>query len=393
MKNKINKRKQTPFWNLYKGELKKTVFLPFLIGIIIVYLILLLITHGTFYSFVQEYDKYDEPQESYNMEDFIKEMPDFENFDAAYLYVVESASLGDGTYIFKNVGDIDKALSLADKAKKEIDKEKKEEGIKFYVYHFTSDPYYALRLKVNTLKEIKAKHMNKRIKVLSNYGGIFSMFATGSTNYYDFYKMASSMLIGLITVYGVVIAARSYSTEFRSGTIKILMVRPITRNQLTTAKLCATVTNVTFVYVVVSLLTFFTSLKYQGDNTLTLFSFNAGAFTLAPAGMMVFYIMLLDYLTIISWVLFSFAVSTLSKHLVTGIVSYLFLPLIGTILHLIGLDVIDISTNMSWSPFLGGNEGPTPTYGNFFITLVFWTIYVIGSTVLTYYVVNKRDLA
>ena len=137
--------------------------------------------------------------------------------------------------------------------------------------------------------------------------------------------MASSMLISIISIYGVVVAARAYSTEFRAGTIKILMVRPITRNQLTTAKLCAVVTNVTFVYIVVSMITLLTSFRYGRGGGLTLFSFNAGAFSLAPAGTIVVYIMLLDYISLLSWTLFSFAVSTLFKHLVLRIVAYMFL--------------------------------------------------------------------
>ena len=173
----------------------------------------------------------------------------------------------------------------------------------------------------------------------------------------------------------------------------MLMVRPITRNQLTTAKLLATVTNVTFVYVVVSMMTLLTSLKYGRGGNLTLFSFNAGAFSLVPASTVVLYTLLLDYVSLLSWTLLSFAISTLSKHLVPGIVAYVFLPIVGTILHFIGLDLVDISTNMTWAPFLSGNSGPPAIYSNFFITLTFWSIYVIGSTVLTYFIVNKRDLA
>ena len=395
MENKTKTRRQTPFWNLYIGELKKSIFIPFLIGIIVVYLILLIVTHTMFNSLVDirqdEYEGHGIENTSINLsmpqDSFLPN-----NFDSAYNYALSNAYQEDGTYIFKSEADIDLALSFSDKAKKEIDQQKKEEGIKFYSYH-SSDPYYALKVKVNTLKAIKANYMNKKIEISSDNGrGIFSMFS-GGEKYYDFYKMASSMLIGLVIIYGVVIAARSYSTEFRSGTIKMLMVRPITRNQLTTAKLLATVTNVTFVYVVVSMMTLLTSLKYGRGGNLTLFSFNAGAFSLVPASTVVLYTLLLDYVSLLSWTLLSFAISTLSKHLVPGIVAYVFLPIVGTILHFIGLDLVDISTNMTWAPFLSGNSGPPAIYSNFFITLAFWSIYVIGSTVLTYFIVNKRDLA
>ena len=45
--------------------------------------------------------------------------------------------------------------------KKAIDAQK-ESRIKFYIMHMR-DPYYALKVKVNTLKEIKENHMNKRL--------------------------------------------------------------------------------------------------------------------------------------------------------------------------------------------------------------------------------------
>ena len=121
MENKTKIKKQTPFWNLYKGEVKKSISIPFLIGIIVVYLILLLVTHTMFNSLVRVMDVVEEassdtegmPEGLYMPEGFMEP----ENFDAAYDIALYKALQSDGTYIFKSEADIDLALNFSNSEK------------------------------------------------------------------------------------------------------------------------------------------------------------------------------------------------------------------------------------------------------------------------------------
>lgn len=398
MKDNIERR-QTNFGMLYLGELKKTIFVPFTIGVIVVYLILLLVLHLMFNSLAVSTSTVHVAVKQSNVNIEQMKMPSDmdlhlipKNFDEAYALTMTNARQQDGTYIFRSKEDIDLTLGFAKDAKADIRKQQRKEGIKFFATNQT-DPYYALREKVNTLKVIKTKYIDKNIELkMSGSPAFFSIFGQDSLKYYDFYKLASGMLVAIIMIYGVVIGSRSYTTEFRSGSIKMLMVRPITRNQLTSAKILAVVTNVTVVYFITSLFTLLTGLRYGKGGSMTLFAFNASNFSLAPAGMIVLYSILIDYLAVISWTLLCFSIATITKNMIIGLVSYIFLPLLSTILHFIGVDLVSVATNMSWSAFLSGGT-PQAIFSNFFITLVFWAIYVIGSVVLTYYIVNKRDLA
>ena len=210
----------------------------------------------------------------------------------------------------------------------------------------------------------------------------------------NFVGMYSAIIATVLVIYGIILGAGMYVNEYKSGTIKLVMVRPITKNRLTTAKLCSVYAILTAFFLVFVLVSFVYGAIAFGSNASqkVLYSFNAtsagvgtvGGFTFASIMIQLFQILILSTI--------SFSLATITRKSTIGIISSLVILLgIGNFLSGLGINAFLLSDAMNLMNYFGvGNE--VAPYGNFFVSLavtVFWTaVSIVG----VYVVTNKKDV-
>lgn len=284
--------------------------------------------------------------------------------------------------------EIDAAIAIATQSYEEIKKEAK--GSSWYLRNMT-DFVFSAKANVEVLEYIKEhKLYDVDVEVYSDTARFSEKSAEG------FMKSMFSLLLTIMIIYGIIIGSGSYAQEMKTGTLKMLFMRPITPNKLTSAKLLAMLTMTTFILLFTSLLAYLYGLIRFGaaESQKILVVFNAASAFMSTKSLMLFFSMMLGVVQVFSFSLFAFALGAITKNRVlpTIIGILISMNLLSTILTLLKMGRFLFTLSMNFGSYFG-TEGVIPGGGNFFIALPVYLAYMAIFFISTYVVVNKRDLA
>lgn len=253
------------------------------------------------------------------------------------------------------------------------------------------DYVFAAKANVEALEYIKEhKLYGIDVEIHSD----MSLFSDKSAE--GFMKSMFSILLSIMMIYGVIIGSGSYAQEMKTGTLKMLFMRPITANKLTTAKLLAMFTMTTFILLFTSLLAYLYGLLRFGaaESQKILVVFNASTAFMSTKSLMLFFSMMLGVLQVFSYSVFAFALGSLTRNrvlaTVVGILINLGLP--AMLLTLLKMGRFLFSLSMNFGSYFG-TGGAIPGGSDFFIALPVYLAYMAIFLVSTYVIINKRDLA
>lgn len=215
------------------------------------------------------------------------------------------------------------------------------------------------------------------------------------TNAEDFAMSYFSIVLSILIVYSIVAMAGLYVDEYKNGTIKLIMLRPITRNQLTLAKILAMFTALLGLLGVTTLIGYLYGLAAYGSVSTTQFLvlFNARHVSVMTYGGYVFINMLFGAVSLLTYGLLSFTLGTLFRKKTPAILIgfVIMLGIISTLLSLIDLERFLLSTNIDLGSYFGLSYS-VPAKANFFIAMPMLLLYSALMYFGTFFVTNKRDI-
>lgn len=244
-----------------------------------------------------------------------------------------------------------------------------------------------------------------------NYNDVFAFNKNSgeTTNAYDFVFYGMEIATLIITIFAIFMAASLMASEYDSGTIKLLAMRPFKRWKIITGKLFATMTFVLlFVLFSLGVCGVAGVCLYPIDNTLILTTFNSSvSFVLHPLVLMAINVGCI-LLEIFFYTVIALSISTIFRSYTTAIS-------ISCIMYILALSFNILFGGAFWYSFIpfinadlfkyfGGsflatsstafNKLFTPTLlsnANFFVSLGIYGATILVFIVLTYVVFRVRD--
>ena len=251
---------------------------------------------------------------------------------------------------------------------------------------------FSTKAKIKALEFMRENNLydSNVLGLNASVGGLLSdLTAEGFAENY----MAAVTLV--IAIYGIVVGAGLLADEYRNGTIKLLLTRPITKNQLITAKLLSTLT-VCFTFM--SLFTLigyvYGLISFKNISTESVYLvFNAKSLVKSTMGAVVFGQFVVSFVRIAAMVLVAYFLGTLSRKKTTGIIVTIIIQIniVSGILGLLPVQIGLLTPNLNLMSYFDASAS-VPTYGNFFISLAVDIAYMAAVTFGLYYTVNKRDV-
>ena len=223
-----------------------------------------------------------------------------------------------------------------------------------------------------------------------NYGGL-----NITESYTDFVNFIITAIGGIITVFAVIFAAEIIAGEYKSGAMKMVLLRPYTRNKIIFYKSLAVFAYTAFlVLLAFSLSAIYGAIRFKGKAMLSVVVFNAQNVFLTGGGQ-IFLTLFLVMLQMFFFIEFTLWLSTLSKNssLTIGLSLALFLAggIWEMVLGYIYIGYASFTINMDLGLFF--NMSGLPLKGmNFYISLFVTLIYMAFFIVTKYLVFKKRDV-
>lgn len=250
--------------------------------------------------------------------------------------------------------------------------------------------------------------------VYQNTADPFSMIQPSNTkiNGFDYSYFALRLCTFFITIYIVVLAAGTIAGEQSAGTLKLLAIRPYSRNKLLSAKICAVLAIGAILIGVSSLASLVVggvTYGFNFTNILAVFNSNK-AFLINPL-VLYFISMLTMFVEIMFYALLSVFISTVFKSNVGAVSIATLIFFISLVLNVISVNVPAMGlipfVNVNFFKYFGSaflaNSGKngllqmilTPTVfagSNFWISLLLYTLTTVIVVVVTHVIFNKRDI-
>lgn len=283
---------------------------------------------------------------------------------------------------------IDTAIAVAKQSYEEIKNQAKSSN---WYLRSSTDFVFSAKANVEALEYIKEhKLYGVDVEVYSDVNLFSDKSAEG------FMKSMFSILLSIMMIYGIIIGSGSYAQEMKTGTLKMLFMRPITPNKLTSAKLLAMLTMTTFILLFTGLLAYLYGLIRFGaaEAQKILVVFNASTAFMSTKSLMLFFSLMLGVLQVFSYSVFAFALGSLTRNrvLATVVGILINMGLLALILTLLKMGRFLFSLSINLGGYFG-TGGVIPAGGNFFIALFVYLAYMAIFLVSTYVIINKRDLA
>lgn len=204
-------------------------------------------------------------------------------------------------------------------------------------------------------------------------------------------------LLSILLIYGVVLGCISYAEEMDSGTLKMIFMRPVTRNKLTTAKLLALFTITGGVFLISILLAHIYGVIRYGasiDTHALLIVFNAQKVFMGTNSLALFIVIFASLIQLLAMVILGFTLGVLIRKKTVSIIIGVIINMgiLTTILSLlkIGRFLFISSSNLG---IYFGVTSLVPAGGNFFLALGLLIGYLALFLAATYVSFNKRDIA
>jgi len=379
------------FGRLYLGELKKLVRPKGLIvvGIIcLIFFILFAVVYNINFDAIQEeiLDKIEDMEELEGVEGEVPpaEEEELTPDEIAAIVGYEKVDF----FAIANPDNIDNIISEFTGKRDELVKLNKEKDTKGV---FGSDIYY-YNCVLSMLEYMKAENVyGEDLNIEGLTGGLIEKTAEGfTTTFFEF-------VIGILAIYGIVLAAGSYADEYSKGTIKLVMLRPVGRNQLTTAKLLALFTHVVGLAAIMTLIGYiYGAIAFKTVSAeVTYVVFNASSVFKSTMGAVTLYKMFFKTLGVLSLISLSFILGTVTRKKTVGIIVTIIIDsgIIASLFSLFGGDKFLFSSNTDLSMFFGFPIMNMTNGANFFISLPVYLVYMVGIFTALYLTVKKRDIA
>jgi hypothetical protein len=260
-----------------------------------------------------------------------------------------------------------------------------------FKYYSGSDSVYSARAFLAAVRFFRAnKIFDQEIPF---FGGSALSGLLSKKSAEGFFSLISQILSSVVMIYAVILGSGALAAEMKNGTLKLVLLRPVSRNKLAGAKLLATLTIVSaYTLVFLGLAALYGYLAYPSSGSLTLFVFNSRYPFLAEAWLSPFLNVLNSLVTVLTYAVLAFAIGTLTKNRVLGIVLPLAIGVAGELLGMAGLGRFFISDAMNFDKFF---SLLAPSYGgsDFFISLPVYAVYIAGLIVASMLVFKRRDAA
>lgn len=343
------------FGRLYLGELRKQTSKSAIITLVIIMAVLLLLTAVLFDA----------------LNDMIEEALQGDEATFESVYTEESAK----QLLEYYRGELDKAVAA-----------KEEAGFDYYRNY---DSVYMYESYVAFMEYVIDNELYG-VEIASVSNGVLNGGARVTAE--TFTTTVGSMLILLVVIYAAIVAGGTFADEYKRGTVKMLLIRPVSRNAVTTAKLLSALTHTVAAYTVMFACTAIVGYAvFPAAGAKAVFSFNNSAFSLSASSNVLGTMYATNLVTVLTYAVLAFAAGTLTRNKIFGIIAPIILiEVAGAIISMFGLGRFFITDAADWSKFVGIG---TVLYGgsNFFISLAVWAVWVAASVVGTYCSVLKRD--
>lgn len=283
------------------------------------------------------------------------------------------------------------------------EKEKKEQKFDYYSTMFVVGPnrIYECKANINMLEYIRDNELynepityHNSIGTTGLLGGSFTGFGIKFVTAENYIAIVMGIVLSMLSLYGVIVGANILGKEFQTGTLKMLFIRPVTREKVFFAKMLALMTINTII--LISSFIFAIILGYISFPNITfkaLYSFNMGAFSMQNSGFQLFITLATSWVSIMSMSLLSYYFSILMKNRIGGIFVPIVLQAISPmVMGLVGLSRFCLINSFKFERFVGVAGSVFPG-DNFFINLTVYLVYMIALMVVSLVVFKKRDIA
>ncbi len=355
------------FGRIYKGELKKIVRPGAMIALCVV-LALILLIYAIVYNLISSFtlDVTDLAEgDGFSQEIAISE-------DEYYKYTPDDVS--------QSLIDEQNYLQLLQKEAEESDTP--------YNYYAS---LFSVQANIVALKFIQKNNLyNTPLRILGvNYSPLSDTTAESFAGSY------MSIAAAVLLIYGIVVGAGLLADEYKSGTIKLLLSRPIGKNQLISAKLLAALTVSVGLFSIFTLIAYvYGAVAFSSNSAQTVYMvFNAQSVIRSSVGGYIFANYVSSVVQIVLYTLLAYFIGTFFRKKTAGIIISLFVAfgLVSGILSLTPVQIASLSCNTDLLCYFDASA-QVPNYGNFFISLVVLVVYFAIITFGLYFTVNKRDV-
>jgi ABC-2 type transport system permease protein len=225
-----------------------------------------------------------------------------------------------------------------------------------------------------------------------NIAGYTSLEQTSAE---DFAMTYFSFVLSILIIYAIVAMASIYVDEYKNGTIKLMMMRPITRNQLTLAKILSMFTVLLGYLGIATLIGYLYGLAAFGSASTEKFLvlFNATSVSEMNYGGYVFLEFLFGAISMLSYGLLSYTLGTVFRKKTPAILIGLviMMGLVSSILSFISVDRFLFSNNINLI-YYWELSYIMPAKANFFIAMPVLVLYLAVMYFVAFYLTNKRDI-
>jgi len=362
------------FKSLYIWEIKKMISLKGVLVLVAVAILSLLLANTIFnMNFDVQTQVNGETQENQETEE-IEKTPNINLFEGINLSKVEA-----------NI-----ALALAKEQLKDLEQTTKKDR----KYYKNFDQIFQARASVTFLEYVIENELYDQN--VHPYLGSVAIFTSRGKSTQGFISLYLTLMSMAILIYGIVCGANAYGKEIKVGTLKMVMIRPTSRNKLTLSKLLAALTVATGFYLGALVIAYiFGTIFYDGLTYDYIYIFNGTHAFKASAnlGMLITVSALL--VRIWSYVALAMAISTVTKNSILGItiptiisfdITYLIFSQFGLARFLFSYNTGTLSEYFGGMPMIMGGS-------NFFLSLGLIIVYVAIFIASTFIIFNKRDIA
>ncbi|NLL56274.1 MAG: ABC transporter permease subunit [Clostridiales bacterium] len=204
-----------------------------------------------------------------------------------------------------------------------------------------------------------------------------------------------STVLAILYIYAIVVMAGLYADEYKNGTIKLVMLRPVTPTSVILAKIIAMFIVLLSLLGITTLIGFLYGLAAFGSVGMTkvLVLFNARHIWRMSYSGYVFLTMALSAISLLSYGMLSFSLGTVLKRktwaILLGLVAML--SIIASILSFLGIDRFMFSKISNLSDYFTLNYG-APYKASFFIAMPMLIVYNALMYFAVFFITNKRDI-
>ncbi|EIJ79252.1 hypothetical protein PB1_16884 [Bacillus methanolicus PB1] len=207
----------------------------------------------------------------------------------------------------------------------------------------------------------------------------------------------TSFAVDIITIFAIILAAGSIANEFSWGTIKLLMIRPVSRSKILLSKYLSTFTFVLELLFLLFAASFIIGGLFFGFDHITsnYLTYSEGKVIEVNPVIYIFKSYGLNCISLLIMTTFAFLISTLFRSSAISIGISIFFVLMGTtITNLLikydwGKYILFANTNLS--QYINGSPIKEGMSLNFSLTVL--AVYYLVFLLLTWVPFNKRDIA